>query len=70
MNELSAFTPADRCSAAEIAARAEGPESNVNNFKRLFVQLKDAELVGSHGGRQGGYWLTESGKILAEQLIK
>jgi hypothetical protein len=66
MLELKAFDRGSRQCAEDIAVKAEGPAANVNGFKGPLAGLVEAKLAASQTGREGGYWLTESGRLLGE----
>jgi hypothetical protein len=68
MLELRATTFQDRATTEKIAAKAEGANASPEQFKHPMSDLKKRNLVHSHGGRHGGYWLTDDGRAVAEHL--
>ena len=63
--DLQAFGPDSRVSAAEIAKRAENASADA--FKRALADLVKKELLastGQRGGSGGGYWLTSEGRAV------
>jgi predicted transcriptional regulator len=53
-----------------IVEQANGPNADPNAFKKIMVPLKKRGLVMSRKGSQGGYWLTETGKATAEEIVQ
>ena len=68
MLEKGALTAASRTTTERIAAKAEGNDASPEQFKRPMAGLKKRKLVDSRGGRDGGCWLTDKGRELAELL--
>jgi hypothetical protein len=68
MLQLKAVHANARRTAADIAAEASGPETDVGTFKRPLARLKQLGLAGSHPGQSGGSWLTDKGIALAKKL--
>jgi hypothetical protein len=68
MLRIKASDPARRKKTEAIAVAAEGKSVDPASFKRPISNLKKRGLVGTLGGPDGGCWLTEQGRTLAEQL--
>lgn len=74
------LTPNDRCivqAMHELGATIANPQTaatiikvalNKGDEKRAFVRLKLYGYIDAKGGKNGGYWLTAKGVILAEEL--
>ena len=62
--ELRAFDADSRRDAKAIAAKAEGPQANVNGFKGPLADLARRGLAEGKTGRKGGYWLADRGRDL------
>lgn len=81
-NNDGPLTPNDRCivqAMHELGATIVSPQSastiikvalNKGDEKRAFVRLKLYGYVDAKGGKNGGYWLTDKGVVLAEELQK
>ena len=68
LRELRAFDADSRKSARDIAKKAEGRDANVNGFKQPLSDLVARRLLQSKTGREGGYWLADTGReLLASQ---
>jgi hypothetical protein len=61
LGDLQALSQASRKTTEEIANRAEGKGANPESYKKPLSQLVSAGLLESAQGRDGGYWLTETG---------
>jgi hypothetical protein len=70
MLELKAFTAESRATTDGIAEKAEGPTASPEQFKRPVSGLRRRRLLDSKTGRDGGCWLTDKGRQLAELIKK
>lgn len=68
MLELKALAPNSRRKSPEIAQRAEGKQTRVDNFKDPIAALEKLGLIATKEGRGGGCWLTDEGLRLAQSL--
>jgi len=67
LHERQAFGVDERMTCEVIAHEAGSRDANVNGFKSHLAGLVECGLVKSKKGREGGYWLTERGRSLAEK---
>lgn len=64
----NAFDRNSRMRTDDVAKAAEGPAANPAGFKRPVADLSYHGLTESLDGREGGIWLSDSGRSLAERL--
>lgn len=67
---LGAVNSDSRQTTPEIAVKAEGKTAEPDRFKRPLADLARKGLVSSKEGRGGGFWLTPSGILRADQIDK
>ena len=68
--EQNAFSPDKRCTRQVVAEKAEGKHATANTYAKHIASLVMEGFAASKAGPNGGIWLTEDGRKLAEQLDK
>lgn len=66
--EQMAFDRDSRMRTEDIARAAEGPDAKAGGFKRPVADLALFGFTASVDGREGGVWLTDHGRAVAERL--
>jgi hypothetical protein len=69
--ELSAFDSDSRRTSVQIVTTAKGRHAEPASAKKALSDLvSPKKLLRSKNGKQGGYWLTEAGKLRAKRLLE